>query len=405
MSPPSRHTTPALRQFDVRPRARAGATATCLGGVLAALLVALPPGAACADIALDTLAQHPPNTWVSIARGGGPAVRQPHAGAAFDTRRGRLLVFGSDTHGLDWDNVVHEFDPASGRWSAHGSPSERASYRSDAHGRAIAGEPPAPWAMHTFAGLAYDPTLDALLVAAAPDHNPITRSVPQARAHPIWLYRLASRRWEPMDVDAERPTRFFAAAAAYDSRRDTLLAYRFGIWELGPERQRWVRATTEGHHQLHHTMVYDSRHGRFAVFGNHRDTQDVWVYTPGAQAGNRGRWEKKTPGGDACPPDQHLPAAFDAEHGVFLLVVDDNAFEELPGGARKRLGARRAMTFIYDLAANRYTRLPDADLPAQGMNFMMAYDPRRKLFLLVSGDRRRALEVLALRLDPPALRR
>src|SRR5262245_8319083 len=43
--------------------------------------------------------------------------RQWHGGSAFDTRRGRIVLFGSDTHGHDWTNSPLFFDVASLKWT------------------------------------------------------------------------------------------------------------------------------------------------------------------------------------------------------------------------------------------------------------------------------------------------
>ena len=70
------------------------------------------------------------------------ALRATRGGIAWDeidSRRGTLLLFGSNTHGIDWDNAVREFDPLGGRWTTHYPPAPQTSYRADGKGRAIAG--------------------------------------------------------------------------------------------------------------------------------------------------------------------------------------------------------------------------------------------------------------------------
>ena len=42
--------------------------------------------------------------------------RQGHAGLAFDSKTKSLLIFGSNSHGEDWDNRVHEFNLLSLKW-------------------------------------------------------------------------------------------------------------------------------------------------------------------------------------------------------------------------------------------------------------------------------------------------
>ncbi|MBW8459410.1 MAG: hypothetical protein K0M58_13355 [Thiobacillus sp.] len=346
-----------------------------------------------------------PNTWSLLAQ---PAQaswrRQAHAGIAYDSKRGTLLVFGSNTHGLDWDNEVHEFDPVTGRWETHYPRAPKESYRADAAGRAIAGTGRLlPWAMHTYDNLVYDPALDAIVVSALPEHNPIRKKLPEAKIHPTWIYDLRTRQWRIFENNSKPYPKLFAAASAYDPDRDVIAAYKWGMWEIGPEREEWKRVTRESHHQIHYTMDYDTKHKKFVVFGDYYNTNTVWTYAPGARAGDKGKWEKKTPQDASCPPGQHFPVAYDSEHGVFLLVVDNIPYAaEDKKGRRKRMGrAPSSSTFVYDLGQNRCTRLTDADLQPLGMNYMMVYDRFHKVFLLVTGDHGKPAAVWALRLDGP----
>jgi hypothetical protein len=349
-----------------------------------------------------------PNTWSLLAQPTQASWRrQAHAGIAYDSKRGRLLIFGSNTHGLDWDNEVHEFDPVTGRWETHYPRAPKESYRADAAGRAIAGtDRLLPWAMHTYDNIVYDPRLDAIVVSALPEHNPIRKSLPAAKIHPTWIYDLKSRQWRIFANNGMPYPKFFAAASAYDSERDVIAAYKSGMWEIGPERDQWKKATKgtgENHHNTHHSMDYDAKHEKLVVFGDYHNSNSVWVYTPGARAGDKGTWEEKTPQGNSCPPGQHFPVAYDSEHGVFLLVVDNIPFTMDQKGRRKPMGrARSSSTFVYDLGRNRCVRLPDADLQPLGMNYMMAYDRFHKVFLLVTGDHSKPAAVWALRLDWPA---
>jgi hypothetical protein len=59
----------------------------------------------------------PANRWIRYhEEKPGHWTRQGHAGMTFDSHRGLLLIFGSDTHGENWHNAVHEFTPALKRW-------------------------------------------------------------------------------------------------------------------------------------------------------------------------------------------------------------------------------------------------------------------------------------------------
>ncbi|HJV26278.1 MAG TPA: hypothetical protein VJ673_11350 [Aromatoleum sp.] len=376
---------------------------------LAALTLVAGDGCSPTSATGGDLNNLPPNRWVKLDTAPVSGwTRQGHAGLAYDSKRGTLLIFGSNTHGLDWDDSVHEFDPATLRWTTHAALAPQTSYRADDKGRAVAGgQDLQPWAMHTYGGVAYDSQRDGLIVTARPEHNPIGKKIPEATIHPTWFYSQARRQWQMLPDSGEAPPKFFASAAAYDERRGVPVAYHWGIWELVPRDggHTWVQATKEGHHHMHYSLVYDSRRGNFAVFGDYYNINDVWIYTPGPRPGEAGRWEERKPRGDEAPRSQHFPVAFDRDQGVFLLVPGNTEFEELPNGKERAKPARSNSSFVYDPDDNRYIRLPEGDMPALGMNFMMAYDARHKAFLLVTGASGGVPSVWALKLDLAGLRR
>ncbi len=351
----------------------------------------LPASRAVADI--------PANTWVKLHQ---PWEldwrRQSHAGAAYDSARGLLLMFGSNTHGLNWDNEVHVFDPDARRWQSPYPASSPDSYRLDEKDRAIAGDDELrPWAMHTYDTVVYDAGRDALVVLARPDHNPKRKEFRGRARHLSWRYDLQSGSWDTLDENVPDHTpRFFAMSAAYDSQRDTLVVYGGGVWEMGPARDAWQRASPEFHHHIHHSLEYDPVRGLFAVFGDHRKTTKVWIYRPGPRAGDPGSWEEREPGGDVPPASQTLPVAYDPTQQLFLLCVDRVA----PRGP----GSGVADTYVYDVDSNRYRRLPMASVERLDMNYDMIYDSRRGVFLLVTGDWRTPPTVWALRLNARLLR-
>ena len=139
-------------------------------------------------------------------------------------------------------------------------------------------------------------------------------------------------------------------------------------------------------------MDYDSRNKTLAVFGDHKNINHVWLYQPGPRAGSPGSWRKQQPGGDPVPRDQHFPVAYDSHQGVFLIMPDNSD----PDNRHKALSSS---TFVYDVASNRYTRLPDADMAPQKMNYMMVYDNQRQVFFLVTGRGNEVPTVWVLRLD------
>jgi hypothetical protein len=335
----------------------------------------------------------PANRWVKYhEKKPGTWHRQGHAGMAFDSKRGTLLIFGSDTHGEDWDNAVHEFNPRLKRWTTHYSPADPETYRADEAGRPVAGTGTLlPWAMHTYDAIEYHAGLDALVVASTPAHNPKGKSVPGITQQPTWIYSLADRRWTPFNNNGKPSPTFFGGSSAYDPLRDALIAYRGDVWELDTQAGEWRRATG-GHHDLHHTMVFAQPRGAAFVFGNYTPTTTVWSYRPGAAIGEAGAWEKLEPGGDRCPPYGIVPVAYDPLQDVFVLVVDN-----IEPGSSPDKKSTSASTYLYDPAANTYTRLPGADLPPLGMNFMMVWDSTNEVVFLVNGSWDSAVTVWAMR--------
>ena len=77
----------------------------------------------------------PANRWVKYHElKSGKWWRKSHAGLAYDSTRGSLLVFGSNTHGEDWDNVVHESIPRRREWVHHGVEAHPNSYQINPEG-------------------------------------------------------------------------------------------------------------------------------------------------------------------------------------------------------------------------------------------------------------------------------
>ncbi len=353
----------------------------------------------------------PANRWIRIESYGDPPRRHAHAGLVYDERRGRLVTFGSETHGFDWDNAVHEFDPVYQTWRSHQESSAPSTYRTDAAGRRIAGREGTlmPWPMHTYDNMVYDPQAHTLVVTSSPKHNPHH----VGGANPIWVYDLEAETWTIHENAGAPPPVFFGGGSIYDSRRDTIVAYgalhgdvevplgkdrdvpRGGVWELGPDRARWTLAHPANHHKFHYMLEYEPRSGTVAVFGDFPPSARVWVYTPGPRAGVPGEWEARVPAGEGLPASRHYPVAYDQRAGVFLLLPDEP-------------NAGKTETYVYDLATNRTRRIPGAEMFPLWMNYMMVYDSRHGVFLLITGGHTKdtfldRTDVWAFRLDLDAL--
>ena len=339
------------------------------------------------------LAKLPGGVWTKIhEQKRGDAVtfrRQPHAGSAFDSRRGRLVLFGSDTHGKDWSNSPLFFDLASLSWSRLYPDDPSSTYAVTAEGLPVAGpKGDHPWAMHTFGALGYDPGADQLIVASYPQHmkpgrfsNDLAHLWPQVRRHPTWVLHMDSGEWEPLPIE---PVHLFPYCAAFDSDRGVLVGYAaYGVYELsGPPRQ-WTKVAAKGLTGYHNNAVYDSRNWTIVVFGSKENSNDIVVFEPTA-----GIHQKMPTPGLRPPKDQHAPMAYHAGLKQTAVLVD-----------RREPNREQTETWSYDLEFDRWTVHPKATLPFPlGMNYTMEYDPQHDLLLLVAAPPQGMTAVWALKL-------
>jgi hypothetical protein len=343
-----------------------------------------------------------PERWVEIQRQQvGDAVvfqRQAHGGSAFDTKRGRIVLFGSDTHGLDWTNSPLYFDIASLTWTRAYPDDDPSTYQVSKEGLPHAGADGAhPWAMHTFAAVVYDALNDRLVVSSYPQHlepgrftDAVAHLWPKIRRHPTWLFDLQAQRWSALAAPA---VHFFPYATAYDSDRAVVIGYRpDGIYELAMRKAapRWRDVALALHGGYHTNAVYDTRRRRVVIAGSHRGSNDIVIYDP---AKRRDR-VMPTPGARP-PPFQHAPMAFH-EGKAAVVVLVDRALD--PAAASDRRQAR-AETWLYDMDSDAWSRVESATLPfGCGMNYNLHYDPLHDVLLLVTDAPDGPTSVWALRL-------
>lgn len=340
------------------------------------------------------LSQLPRNRWQCLhEQQAGDAVvftRQAHGGSAFDSRRDRLVLFGSDTHGLDWTNTPLFFYPKERRWERPYPSDPPETYHVDADGLPVAGvNGDHPWAMHTFGAVDYDPAHDRLIVSSWPEHltpgrftDALAAVWPQVKRHPTWLFEFATNRWRPVAAPA---VSMFAFATAYDPDRGIVIGYRSdGMYELGGEPLAWRRVASPGLLGYHNNAVYDSRHHVLIAFGSSGGGNDIVVYEPATQ-----RHQIMPTPGPRPPPDEHVPLAFASRLGQVAAVVDHSLRDHAV-----------AETWLYDFAADRWRQLKTATLPfALGMNYNLEYDARHDVLLLVTEQPHGNTSVWALRVE------
>jgi hypothetical protein len=322
--------------------------------------------------------------------------RQAHAGSAFDSRRGRIIVFGSDTHGEDWNNSPLFFDVATLTWSRLYPDDDPGTYQVNAEGIPVAGVlGDHPWAMHTFGAIEYDSVEDALVVSSYPQHlepgrftDVLAKVWPQIRRHPTWKLDLASGQWQPLPGQA---VYFFPYATAYDSDRGVIIGYMAsGIFELALRTGTWTEIASRGLLGYHNNTAYDSRHKVFIVLGSNERTNDVVIYEPAT-----GRHSKMPTSSDRPPRTQHTPMAFHARLGQTVVLVD-----RMPNDRSTHdLHEVWAETWLYDFGKDVWTQVKSATLPfGCGMNYNMEYDPAHNVLLLVANPPEKPTAVWALRL-------
>lgn len=327
----------------------------------------------------------PQGRWVKIHQQyPGDAVsfeRQRHGGSAFDTRRGKLVLFGSDTHDVSsesWLNGPLVFDLNRLKWEQSYPSDPVSSYRVTADGLPVAGpEGNHPWAMHTFGSVTYDPTIDTMVVSSLPSHlkpgrftSALASVWSQVTRHPTWLWHPASGQWQPLVGDA---VHFFAYATAYDNRRNAVLGYRSdGVYTLQPAAGQWRQIVAGGLLGWGNNAVFDTENGVLIVYGSHRKENDIVVYNPAT-----GLHRKMPTPGLRPPGGVHVPMAFHAGIGRTIALIGKPPGPDAPYGTTK--------TWQYDYARDVWVCFEHADLPfGIGMNYNLEYDPGHEILLLVA---------------------
>lgn len=322
-------------------------------------------------------------------------VRQRHGGSAFDTRRGRLVLFGSDTHGQDWTNSPLFFDLTQLSWQRLYPDDEPSTYSVTARGLPVAGpDGDHPWAMHTFGALTYDPAADALVVASYPRHmvpgrftDALAHLWPRVERHPTWVLHLDTGRWEPLPGEA---VHLFPYATAFDIHRGRVMGYRgSGVFELSLATGQWRKVANGGLIGWGNNAAYDSVHRGLVVFGSHKRGNEIVIYEPATGAHRT----MPTPG-PRPPGGAYVPMAYHEEIGRTVALVDR---PPKSGPADRRNS--HAETWLYDLSRDAWTEVEQASLPfGVGMNYNLEYDPGHRLLLLVADPPGEQVAVWALRL-------
>lgn len=367
-------------------------TRPSLLSVLLPLLAGLATGTAWAAES-SRIAESAPNVWLKLyEQKPSDAVqfqRQEHGGSCFDSRTGRLVLIGSNTHGRDWHNSPRFFDPVNCTWSQAYADDEFGTYAVNAEGIAVAGaKGDHPWTMHTFGAVVYDSSREEIVIPIFDDHlvpgrfTDVCKDLwPAIQRKPTWTYRVESGKWTPL---AGEGVNCFPYCAVYDSDRKMVVAVMpDGIHELAGEPRTWKKITKGGFFGWHTNCAYDSRNKAVVVFGSNENRNDIAAYVPAT-----GDYKLMPTPGTRPPKDQHTPMEFCPDIGRTVVLVD-----------RIEGNTQQTETWLYDLAEDAWTQVNSATLPfACGMNYNLEYSPSQHCLLLVTGPNP---TVWALRLDPP----
>lgn len=338
------------------------------------------------------LAGLPRGTWCKLAERAEQADFrfQVHGGSAWDPARQRIWLFGSDTHGSDWDNGLTYFDTRALRWGRATEPSDWRRYDVTPQGIPAVAGVAHPWAMHTFDALVFDTLRDRLVVASFPGHmspdrfgQALTHVWPKVRRHPTWVYRFADATWQALPGEAQH---FFPYATAFDTRRGQLIGVKAdGIYAMQSDSGQWKRLTGKDvPYVYHNNAVYDPRRDLVWLFGGHNGDNTLAAYDVAA---NQVR-ARATPG--LRPPSSNAqPVAWHADADRLVALID----------GRDAAGLPATDTWLYDPVADRWQKLAGASLPfALGMNYKLQYDQVSKTLWLLAREQAGVMSAWALRI-------
>ncbi len=374
----------AFRATNFLPQAGRSNTAAAM--VCALLFFTSVSGTAAELKQNETLLKLKPNTWIKLheqKKGEGVTFkRQAHGGSCFDSKRGQLILFGSNTHSRDWKNSPFMYDSFKNEWSQVYPDDKPSTYKVNEQGLPVAGEKgDHPWATHTFGAVVYDAKRDEMVVACYPGHmrpdkwgKAVKHLWPNVKQHPTWVFKLETRTWEALPCKA---VHFFPNSAGYDSDRGVVIGHQpAGIWELSGEPRAWTSTVKKRllNGWGHDNCSFDAKHKKLIIFGINTNANDIVVYDPASKD-----LKKMPTTGPRPPADQHNPMAFDPEAGQTVILVDRTIKKD-------KADKDTTETWCYDLGKDAWTQIKTATLPFPcAMNFNMEYDTNHKVLLLVAG--------------------
>lgn len=252
-----------------------------------------------------------PGTWGIV----GPAsVVQVWSGAALDSKRNRLMLWGGRGAGDYRGNEVYAFDLSSLQWERLTDPFINPAEESESNPDGT------PTSQSTYNCLAYMAHADRLF-ARTPTLT--------------WTFDPAGRRWARRNPSPDAPPLGYSSNCSYDpaSRKVWWCGTR-GFWSYDPDRDAWARHGDEEFND--HTSVIDPKRGLLVVAGNGE------MFTYDLRSGDLTRRSRTTTGGAALIGKRAPGLDYDPVrdrimgwHGgaVYALHLETNVWtaQEAPG--------------------------------------------------------------------------
>lgn len=322
----------------------------------------------------------PTGQWVPIPTHGKAAPKVFHGGATIIPEQDLVIFFGSDTHAptpleKGESNAFWRLDLKNLTWSQDYQQDPKSKYRilDDHETETTSGR---PWAMHTFADVDWDPVAERVVVVSGELH---ARFNPEARfpmfktkdwwvdlQHSHWEYEPKSKKWKRLGV---RAPLVFAGAMVWDSDRQQLIAHNGSkTWEFNRTNQTWTEFDAPSKPGWHQNMVYDTFSHLVLLLGRNPGDETLFSYDPQKHA-----WRTLDTEGHPLPANG-AAIAYDTKNHVMMYLANDYPDQyNNPSG--------KAVTFLYHSEDRRWEQLKTKSPDLYGMNYLMQYDPKRKVFL------------------------
>jgi hypothetical protein len=282
-----------------------------------------------------------------------PPARAHHA-MSYDSARGKVVLFGGDTGTSTLDDTW-EWDGASGTWTK----------------RTPSGASPPARARHA---MTFDSARAKVVLFAGDTGSSILQDA--------WEWEGASGTWTERTPAGASPPARSSHAMAYDSARGKVVLFGGDTgapvqdtWAWDGASGTWTDRTPTGASppaRHSHAMAYDSARGRVVLFGGDTGTpmQDTWEWD-----GARGAWTNRTPTGGSPPARAMHAMAYDEARGRVLLF-----------GGHTCSGCILQDTWEWDGESGTWTDMaPTGASPPARDSHAMAYDSARGTVVLFGG--------------------